>query len=181
MISIESIYLGAASIPRAQKQKKGDIGYDGYKKIKGTKLSALVDKNGLPLSVFIAPANIHDSKLYLPTVTDFKIKISVGRPVTRPESIIGDASYDTEAIRNYNAKRGIKSIIPVNPRNQKSKKRSRHNRFEEEIYKERDAVERFNGWIEANKKINVRYEQLETSYFGLIQLACALMIWRVSG
>lgn len=181
MLSIASIYLDAASIQRALKQKKGDIGYDGYKKIKGTKLSALVDKNGLPLSVFIAPANTHDSKLYLPTVTDFKIKIPVGRPVTRPELIIGDASYDTKEIRSYNAKRGIKSIIPVNPRNQKSKKRGRPKSFDEEIYKERDAVERFNGWIEANKKINVRYEQLETSYFGLILLACALMIWRVLG
>lgn len=78
-------------------------------------------------------------------------------------------------------KRGIKSIIPVNPRNQKRKKIGRPKRFDEEIYKERNAVERFNGWIEANKKVNVRYEQLETSYFGLILLACALMIWRVLG
>jgi hypothetical protein len=33
------------------------IGYDGYKKIKGVKLSILVDLNGLPLSLTIVLAN----------------------------------------------------------------------------------------------------------------------------
>jgi hypothetical protein len=32
-------------------QKKGKIGYDGNKKVKGIKISTLTDKNGLPLSV----------------------------------------------------------------------------------------------------------------------------------
>jgi transposase len=93
--------------------------------------------------------------------------------------IIGDASYDAEDIRSYNAKRGIKSIIPVNPRNLISKKRGRPKKFDEEVYKKRDAAERFNGWIEAYKKVKVRYKKLEASYFGPILLASALMIWRV--
>lgn len=47
--------------------------------------------------------------------------------------IIGDASHDTEEIRSYNAKRGIKSIVPVNPRNLISKKRGRPKKFRAHI------------------------------------------------
>lgn len=162
------------------KAKKGDIGFDVYKKIKGIKLSALVDKYGLPLSVFIAPANVHDSRLYLPTISGFKIEKPIGRPITRPKTIIGDASFDTEEIRDHNLKRKIKTVIPVNPRNRKNKKIGRPRQFDKEIYKRISAVERFNSWIEANKKVYTRYEHLEISYLGLIQLSCA-MIWRVLG
>jgi hypothetical protein len=54
-----------------------------------------VDKDGLPLSIALFPANIHDSKTYKPTVEDFKIKIKreVGRPITRPEVINCDCAY----------------------------------------------------------------------------------------
>ncbi len=95
--------------------------------------------------------------------------------------VIGDKSFDTEEIRRYNLKHKIKTLIPVNPRNRKNKKIGRPRRFDEEIYKKRSAVERFNSWIEANKKVYPRYERLEISYLGLIQLACAMMIWRVLG
>lgn len=135
----------------------------------------------MPLSIFIAPANIHDSKLYLPTITGFKIKRPVGRPITRPKMVIGDASYDTEKIRSHNLNRRIQTIIPVNPRNRKNKKIGRPKQFNKEIYKRRSAVERFNGWIEAYRKVYPRYEHLEISYLGLVQLACAMMIWRVLG
>ena len=133
----------------------------------------------MPLSIFTSPANTHDSKLYLPTIAPFKIEATKGRPITRPKMIIGDASFDTEEIRDYNAKRGIKSVIPANPRNTKNKKAGRPKKFDRYIYSGRSAVERFNSWIEANKKITVRYEHLEISYAGLILLACATMIWRV--
>lgn len=132
-------------------------------------------------SIFIAPANTHDSKLYLPTFANFRIKVPIGRPITKPEMVIGDASFDTEEIRNYNAKRGIRCVIPVNPRNTKNKKVGRPKKFDKYIYCQRSAVERFNSWIEANKKVNIRYEYLEISYVGLILLACAMMIWRVLG
>ncbi len=35
--------------------KKCDIGYNGNKKVKGSKISALADKNGLPLILNIIP------------------------------------------------------------------------------------------------------------------------------
>ena len=76
------------------------------------KISALVDDNGLPLSTIVSPANIHDSKFYLPTPGRLKIKKQKGRLITSPKAITADSAYDSEEIRVYNRKRGIKRISP---------------------------------------------------------------------
>ncbi len=166
-------------IPKTYLQKKGKIGYDGNKKIKGIKLSVITEKDGLPIALFIAPANYHDSRLYLPTIQDIKIKLSIGRPITRPKLINADSAYDTKEIRGYNRKKGIITNIPVNKRNRKNPRKGRPSGFNKIEYAGRDAVERFFSWIEANKKIYPRHERLEQSYLGLVMLACSLMLWRV--
>ena len=157
--------------------KGGSTGYDGYKKVKGNKLSALVDRSGLPLACTVFPANIHDSQLYEPTVEAFTIP----EMQVHPSIISADAAYDAQMIRQYNRKRRIKSNIPTNPRSRIHPKRGRPRWFDPTLYKERGAIERFFSWIEAFKKIVPRYERYEHSFLGLIHLACAIMIWRVMG
>ena len=58
--------------PKDIPAKKGSTGYDGYKKVKGNKLSALVDRNGFPLACAVAPANVHYSPLYEPKIEAFE-------------------------------------------------------------------------------------------------------------
>lgn len=135
----------------------------------------------MPLSIFISPANIHDSKLYLPIIENVKVKLPVGTPITRPHLVNADTAFDSKDIRDYNRRRGIKSNIPVNPRNTKKKKRGRPRKLNKDIYKQRYVVERFFSWIEGFKKISPRYERLEYSYHGLVTLACNLMLWKVLG
>ncbi len=172
----------AALIPNQYLLKKGIIGYDGHKKIKGVKLSAAVDDSGLPISIFIAPANINDSKLYFPVMDKFEIKLSYGGALTRPEIIIADAGFDTKKIREYNLRKGIRSVIPINPRNKKKNRIEKPIEFDKKLFKKRSSIERFFSRIEAYKKIYPRYERKEESYLGLIELACALIIWEeVSG
>ncbi|WP_442919545.1 transposase [Methanoculleus sp.] len=104
--------------------KRGSAGYDGYKKVNGSKLSALVDRNGLPLACTVAPANTHDSRFYEPTLEASEIpEVQV-----RPAIISADAAYDAREIRQYNRKRRIKSNIPVNRRSRKYPKTGKANR-----------------------------------------------------
>jgi len=140
-------------------------------------LSALVDRNGLPLACAVAPANTHDFRLYEPTLEAFEIP----EVQDRPAIISADAAYDAQEIRQYNRKRGIKSNIPVNRRARTHPKRGRPFWFDSELYKRRSAVERFFSWIEAFKKIIPRYERYEHLFQGLVQLACSIMIRRVLG
>ena len=156
---------------------RGSTGYDGYNKVNGNKLSALVDRNGLPLACTVSPANVHDSRLYEPTLEAFEIPGAQDRP----EIISADAAYDAREIRQYNRKRGIKTNIPVNKRPRKQPKRGRPIQFDPELYKKRSVVERFFSWIEAFKKIVPRYERYEHSFLGLIYLACVVMIGRILG
>lgn len=67
--------------------KRRNIGYDGYKKVKGVKISVLVNLGGLPLSIIIVPPNKNDSTLYIPTLKNFNIKRPIGRPVNRPSKV----------------------------------------------------------------------------------------------
>ena len=57
-------------IPQQFLVKKGDgkIGYDGNKKILGTKINVIVASDGLPISILISAANNHDSTKFIVTM-----------------------------------------------------------------------------------------------------------------
>ncbi len=89
----------------------------------------------------------------------FKIKLHSGGPVTKPEIIIADAGFDTQKkIRGYNRKRGIKSVIAINPRNKKKNRIGQPNKFDREFFEKRSSIERLFSQKEAYKKIYSRYE-----------------------
>ena len=47
-------------------QKRGNlIGYDGFKRILGTKIHVAVEKSGLPVSIVCSSANEHDSTKFI--------------------------------------------------------------------------------------------------------------------
>ena len=67
----------------------------------------------------VGPGNEHDSQKFEHVVSSIRLNIGRGRPKSRPKEILADAAYDTETIRAYLRRRGIKSSIPENKRNQK--------------------------------------------------------------
>ena len=89
------------------RQKKGETGYDGDKRVKGIKLSAITESYGLPIALFTSPSNIPGSKLYMATIQGFKIGLEVGRPITRLKVTNADKSYYPKEIRSYNRSRGL--------------------------------------------------------------------------
>ena len=92
-----------------------------------------------------------------------------------------DGMYDTAKIRKCNRRRGRKSNIPVNKRNQKNKKRGRSIKVDLEEYKKKSAVDRFFSWIESCKKVFPRYEIKEISYLGVVMLAAIMRLDKVLG
>jgi hypothetical protein len=81
-------------------QKGGNIGYDGNKKVNGIKISSVTENTGLPIALYISSANIHDSRLDIPTVQGVKIKLDVGGPIARPKRINADRAYDSRELRD---------------------------------------------------------------------------------
>jgi transposase len=110
---------------------------------------------------------------------NIQINTRRGKPRNKPREALDDTAYDTESIRSYLRRRGIRSNIPSNKRNRKKPKKGRPTRFQDDSYKKQGAVERFFGWIKLGfRRIAVRHERLGVCFDGLIRLASFLIIWR---
>jgi len=101
----------------------------------------LVNQTSVHLTGAVFPANLHDTLVYKPTLDAFMIPEVSKSPVTIP----ADAAYDARNTRQYNRNRGIRSNIPANRRFRRLQN-ERSFWFDQELYKERNAIERFFGW-----------------------------------
>ena len=130
--------------------------------------SALVDCGGGPLSVVVAGANVHDTKLLAITLDS----IVVERPDIGIEHSCLDKGYNNPSGHEAVAAYGYQGYI---------------RRIGEEIldatgekrYPARHwEVERTLAWLSKCRAILVRYDKKVSNYIGLIQLACALLWYR---
>jgi transposase len=150
-----------------------------YKGKKGIKISTIVDKRGVPLSIDVCKGSTHDSKLFEKT---FK---NIPKSVKDCKYMLADKGYDSEKIREMIRKSQIKPIIPK--REKKSKKNEKIkvkkpnqnsglNESEKKIFKGRIIVENFFSWIKNFPKTNIIYEKKIKNYNGLVLLASSLII-----
>ena len=156
------------------------VGYDGYKRVKGTKVHAVVSHEAIPLSIQVGPGNEHDCKRFIGLLEGVGVKREKGRPRTSPCEVTGDPAYDTEDVRAYLRRRRIKANIPANQRNRRKPKRGRPYRLDRKAYKSmRSAVERFFAWLTAFRRITIRYERLASNFLAFIQIACIMILLRI--
>jgi transposase len=154
------------------------VGFDGHKRVKGTKIHAVVAEGSLPVVVTISPANIHEGTKLIPLMESISIETG-RRPRKRPKTVYADTKYATPLNRFYLDGKQIRSQIPDNPT--KTKRRPGRPRVldREAYHGVRYNVERFFGWLENYRKIAVRYERLPQMFLALVRLACTLILWRV--
>ncbi len=88
-------------------------------------------------------------------------------PERKPEALLADKAYDTDAIRADLKRRGIKAVIPSKANR---KVMIRHNK---RLYRERNCIERVFGHLKINRAIATRYDQLAESFLGMLFLASA--------
>jgi len=137
----------------------------------GIKRSILVDGGGGPLSVVVAGANVHDTKLLQATIDS----IVVQRPRscrTRPQNICLDKGYDNPTGRQAAAGNGYTPHIRrIGEEKAVSRKGKR-------FPARRWVVERTFAWLSKCRAILVRYDKKSTNYLGMLQLACGLLWFR---
>ena len=124
----------------------------------------------------MGPANEHDSTRFVDAMQQISIH-GGARPRTRPGAVYADKAYDSSAIRKYLALRRIRSRIPrrIWKGNKKKKTGRRYARV-------RSSVERFFAWLKCGfRRMSVRYERLDVTYMGFLNLASFLICWRVLG
>jgi transposase len=133
---------------------------------KGTKRHVVSDRKGIPLSVIITAANVHDSMVFeelIDAVEPIKGP-GRGRPRKRPEKLHADKAYDDKKCKGALRRRGIKSRIARKGK-ESSKKLGRH----------RWVVERTLAWLAKYRRLTIRYERRGDIHEAFLYLGCALI------
>jgi putative transposase len=133
----------------------------------GTKISILTDKNGIPLSAIIAPANCHDSQLLEPTLQE----IQTARPDRgdAKQNLCADKAYDSWLCRETATEWGMEEHILSRGEEIKQKKQ---NRFKPKRW----VVERTHSWLNGYRGIFVRWVRSAEAYRAFIAIASANLI-----
>ena len=133
----------------------------------GSKKSILVDGAGRPLSMVVAGANVHDTKLLRPTLES----IVVHRP-EGAQNLCLDKGYDNPTGHETVADTGYQPYI----------RRNGEEKLDQSGEKTHPArhwvVERTLGRLSKCRAILVRYDKKPSNYLGFPQLACALIWYR---
>ena len=86
------------------------------------------------------------------------------------KATIADKGYDADHLHETIADTGAEVVIPPK-RNRKVQRR-----YDRDLYKERNLIERFFAKLKQFRRVATRYDKLLANFMGFVKLA-ALMIW----
>jgi transposase len=125
-----------------------------------TKIHALVDANGLPVTLKLTPGQAHDGR----SADD--MLGSLGENAI----LLADRAYDSDALRQWVIDQGAwPNIKPL-------ANRKRVPAFSPWLYRYRNLVERFFSKLKHFRAVATRFEKHADNYLALVKLA-AIRIW----
>ena len=135
----------------------------------GVKRSLLVEKDGGPLAIVVAPANVPDAKLLRATIEAIVLERPTPEPAF-PQHLCLDKAYDNDdgwgACVDFDYDPHIALL-----RGQPPEPTTRHPA-------RRWVVERTLAWLSKCRGILIRWEKKPENYLGLLKLACGLLWFR---
>jgi transposase len=139
------------------------------KRGKGTKIMAIADRNGLPISARIESASPHEVKLVEATIRSrFTRK--------KPKLIIGDLAYDSDPLdEKLHKEQDIKLVAPHKKNRVKS--RTQDGRTLRR-FKRRWNIERLFAWLQNYRRIVTRWEYHAENFLSMVQLGCLAILFR---
>ena len=126
---------------------------------RATKLSAIVDSSGIPISLVAFPANTSDYKTVDATLLQRLC------PTPRPCPLYADKGYDSKKVRHDLSHAGYIARV--------SQRRVSVHRV---VNQRRGVVERFFSWLDKNRRLIVRYDAYIASYMSWTWLACCKIL-----
>ena len=126
---------------------------------RATKLSAIVDSSGIPISLVAFPANTSDYKTVDATLLQRLC------PTQRPCPLYADKGYDSKKVRHDLSHAGYIARV--------SQRRVSVHRV---VNQRRGVVERFFSWLDKNRRLIVRYDAYIASYMSWTWLACCKIL-----
>ena len=127
----------------------------------------MTDGRGVPISVAISGAHLHDSRALLPVVDHVAITTSCG--CRRPRNICLDKAYDSSPLRKALCQRRIRPHIRRRGEALLGRFRGKARRW---------VVERCNSWHNNFRALKIRWEVWAKNYLSLVHLASAIIAFR---
>jgi transposase len=128
----------------------------------------ITDRSGLPLSVAVSAANLHDSQALIPLVKGIPpIRSRRGRRRRKPDKLHGDKGYDYDHLRRWLRARGITPRI-ARKGTDSSQRLGRH----------RWTIERTMAWLAGCRRLHRRYERKAEHFLAFTSIACTLICYR---
>jgi transposase len=150
-----------------QRSQKRGSGVGKTKCGKGSKIMAIADGHGLPIAVYVASAAPHETKLVEPTLQ------SCCAPQL-PKKLIGDLAYDSDPLdQELRQNHGVELIAPH--KKNRSKAKTQDGRLFRR-YRRRWKIERLFAWFHNFRRVVTRWEYRDDNFFGMVQLACVLIL-----
>jgi transposase len=125
-----------------------------------TKIHAVVDANGLPVTLKLTEGQAHDGR----SAADMLDSVAAG------QTLIADRAYDSDALRHTLANRGAWANVKPTSR------RVNIPPFSPYLYRFRNLVERFFNKLKHFRAVATRFEKHDANYLALVKLAAA-RIW----
>lgn len=142
-----------------------------------TKIHLACDQHLQAVSFTVTAGQAGDA----PQLTEVLDRIQVarpgpGRPRSRPDRVLADKAYSSQANRSYLRCRNITTTIPVKKdqaanRKAKGSAGGRPPTFDSEAYKGRNVVERCFNALKHNRAVATRYDKLAVRFQAVVQIA----------
>jgi transposase len=134
----------------------------------GSKIHLITERTGLPLSVGISGANMHDSQGLEPLVRGIPpIRSRRGPRRRKPSKLHGDKGYDYRHLRQWLRTRGITPRIA-----------RRGVDSSERLGRHRWVVERSMSWLAGCRRLHRRYERKAEHFLAFVAIAATLICYR---
>lgn len=143
-----------------------------------TKIHALTDQHCCPLTVLLSPGQAGDNPYLSPLLAAHHAGDTAGF------RLLADKAYSHPSTRRVLRAKRIGHTIPersdqIRQRKAKGSAGGRPPAFDQELYKNRNTVERGFGRLKQWRALATRYDKYATTYLGGVLLACALIHHRV--
>ena len=126
-----------------------------------TKLHAVTDVNGRPISLFMTAGQ----------VSDYIGAAALLDSLPRAQWLLGDRGYDADWFRDALQARGITPCIPGR------KSRTEPIRYDKRRYKRRNRIEIMFGRLKDWRRVATRYDRCPTVFLSAIALAATILFW----
>jgi putative transposase len=142
--------------------KKGGLDAQGLGRSKGgltTKLHAVTDGLGNPVRLMAGPGQENDMARAYALIAGLVFA-----------ALIADRAYDADPL--IEAAQAIGAVAVIPPRKHRKHRRD----YDEDLYKERNLIERFFNKLKQFRRVATRYDKLLRNFLGFVKIA-AIAIW----